>query len=141
MKKERLIGLLVFIGILFLVLFVFYPNNDQDKNTLSQTEEQEWLMTFENKETDNEFKTFNESDFDFFVYRAHVLSSEPNAENLKNKINNGGYPSFVEPFGKKQDLFAVYVGPFHTEDDIVNNIDMIQTLSESNNGEILTWKH
>ena len=90
MKKERLIGLLVFIGILILILFVFYPNNNQDKNTLSQTEEQEWLMTFENKETDNEFKTFNESDFDFFVYRAHVLSSKPNALNLKDKINNGG---------------------------------------------------
>ena len=52
------------------------------------------------------------------------------AELIKDKNNNGVYPSFVEPYGKKQDLFAVYVGPFHTEDDIVDNIDMIQTLSE-----------
>jgi cell division septation protein DedD len=68
------------------------------------------------------------------------LSSKKNANNLKDKINNGGLPSFIEPFGDKKELFAVYVGPFLTEDDIVNNIKLIQDLSESKKGEISKWK-
>ena len=89
---------------------------------------------------DEGFKVFNESDFDFFVYRAHVLSSRERAENLKNRINDGGYPSFVEEYGNGKDLFAIYVGPFLSEDDIVMNIKPIQLLSESDNGEIVRWK-
>ena len=37
-------------------------------------------------------------------------------------------------------LFAIFVGPFQTEDDIVNNMKLIQELSESNKGEISRWK-
>ncbi len=36
--------------------------------------------------------------------------------------------------------FAVYVGPFLSEDDIVNNMESIQLLSESSKGEISRWK-
>jgi len=93
-----------------------------------------------NISSDEGFKVFNESDFDFFVYRAHVLSSRERAENLKNRINDGGYPSFVEEYGNGKDLFAIYVGPFLSEDDIVMNIKSIQLLSESDNGEIVRWK-
>ena len=92
----------------------------------------------QNKEIN--FKEFNESDFDFFVYRAHVLSSQENANKLKEKIVNGGFPAFVESFGDKGNSYAIYVGPFLSEDDIVNNMDLIKIISESNNGEISRWK-
>jgi cell division septation protein DedD len=48
------------------------------------------------------FEEFEISDFDFFVYRAHVLSSEDNANNLKEKVVNGGFPAFVESFWREK---------------------------------------
>ncbi len=149
MKTERLIGLTVFLGIFISLIFVFYPNkNSSDSsNTILSVQNTEIPNLIEdsnvipNKLSPNErFRNFSESDFDFFVYRAHILSSKKNANNLKDKINNGGLPSFIEPFGDKKELFAVYVGPFLTEDDIVNNIKLIQDLSESKKGEISRWK-
>ena len=149
MKTERLIGLTVFLGIFISFIFVFYPNKDSSdsSNTILSVQNTEIPNLIEdsnvipNELSPNErFRNFSESDFDFFVYRAHILSSKKNADNLKDKINNGGLPSFVEPFGDKKELFAVYVGPFLTEDDIVNNIKLIQDLSESKKGEISKWK-
>ena len=149
MKTERLIGLTVFLGIFISFIFVFYPNKDSSNssNTILSVQNTEIPNLIEdsnvipNELSPNErFRNFSESDFDFFVYRAHILSSKRNANNLKDKINNGGLPSFVEPFGDKKELFAVYVGPFLTEDDIVNNIKLIQDLSESKKGEISKWK-
>ena len=149
MKTERLIGLTVFLGIFISFIFVFYPNkNSSDSsNTILSVQNTEIPNLIEdsnvipNELSPNErFRNFSESDFDFFVYRAHILSSKKNANNLKDKINNGGLPSFIEPFGDKKELFAVYVGPFLTEDDIVNNIKLIQDLSESKKGEISKWK-
>ena len=146
MKTERLIGLTVFLGIFISFIFVFYPNKDSSNTILSvQNTEIPNLIedsnVIPNELSPNErFRNFSESDFDFFVYRAHILSSKKNANNLKDKINNGGLPSFIEPFGDKKELFAVYVGPFLTEDDIVNNIKLIQDLSESKKGEISKWK-
>ena len=55
---------------------------------------------------------------------------------LTEQINKGGMPSFVEIFNEEKNLFAVYVGPFLSEDDILNNIDIIKKLSESNQGEV-----
>ena len=149
MKTERLIGITVFLGIFISLIFVFYPNkNSSDSsNTILSVQNTEIPNLIEdsnvipNELSPNErFRNFSESDFDFFVYRAHILSSKKNANNLKDKINNGGLPSFIEPFGDKKELFAVYVGPFLTEDDIVNNIKLIQDLSESKKGEISKWK-
>ena len=149
MKTERLIGLTVFLGIFLSFIFEFYPNkNSSDSsNTILSVQNTEIPNLIEdsnvipNELSPNErFRNFSESDFDFFVYRAHILSSKKNANNLKDKINNGGLPSFIEPFGDKKELFAVYVGPFLTEDDIVNNIKLIQDLSESKKGEISKWK-
>ena len=149
MKTERLIGLTVFLGIFISFIFVFYPNKDSSdsSNTILSVQNTEIPNLIEdsnvipNEVSPNErFRNFSESDFDFFVYRAHILSSKKNANNLKDKINNGGLPSFIEPFGDKKELFAVYVGPFLTEDDIVNNIKLIQDLSESKKGEISKWK-
>tara|TARA_B100001173_G_scaffold234376_1_gene204005 strand:+ start:1303 stop:1755 length:453 start_codon:yes stop_codon:yes gene_type:complete len=149
LKTERLIGLTVFLGIFLSFIFVFYPNKDSSNssNTILSVQNTEIPNLIEdsnvipNELSPNErFRNFSESDFDFFVYRAHILSSKKNANNLKDKINNGGLPSFIEPFGDKKELFAVYVGPFLTEDDIVNNIKLIQDLSESKKGEISKWK-
>ena len=95
---------------------------------------------FSNQYSNGDFKEFNESDFDFFVYRAHVLSSKDNAEKLKEKIVNNGFPAFVESFGDKGNLHAIYVGPFLSENDIVTNMDLIKSISESNNGEVSRWK-
>ena len=144
MQIERLIGLLALISIFTLAMYIFYPVNDQeDINGIERSQSNiktEIVDTKIDNSVKGDFQIFTESDFDFFVYRAHVLSSKENANKLKIKINNGGYPAFVEVFGDKKELFAVYVGPFLSEDDIVNNMRLIEELSESKNGEISRWK-
>ena len=143
MKTERIIGLLVFLGIFTSAMYFFYPSEyDSIKNNSNLSDESPLDTDSVNSsiQNNNQFKNFDESYFDFFVYRAHILSSKKNANNLKDKINNGGLPAFVEPFGDNQELFAIYVGPFQTEDDIVNNMKLIQELSESKKGEISRWK-
>ena len=156
MKTERIIGFLVFFGALISAIYLFYPNEDDssknslnldgkeisdvNKNDIANRTSLEEDKTAKNIPKNTQFKRFEESDFDFFVYRAHILSSKQNADNLRDKIKNGGLPAFVEPFGDNQKLFAIYVGPFQTEDDIVNNMKLIQELSESNKGEISRWK-
>ena len=135
MSVERFIGLSFLIGTLSILIITFYPksiNIDKD-NVLDE-------IVPSTKQNLSDFKEFKESDFDFFVYRAHILSSEKNAIKLSKKITDGGYPSFVEAFGDDRDLFAIYVGPFLSEDDIVTNMESIQLLSESENGEISRWK-
>jgi len=139
MKLERLLGLLAISGITLLTLFLFFPVRQSDEisfvdSTVKIDLEQPILPTTK------DFKTLTESDFDFYVYRAHVLSSEKNALRLAEQINKGGMPSFVETFNEEKNLFAVYVGPFLSEDDILNNIDIIEKLSESNQGEVKSWK-
>ena len=135
MTTERFVGLLFLTGVLVFLIVIYYPESPKINNSLIK---EEVSSIKENKM--NDFKEFNESDFDFFVYRAHVLSSKNNAIKLKEKIVDGGYPAFVDNFDNKENLFAVYVGPFLSEDDIVNNMKSIQVLSESNNGEISRWK-
>ena len=139
MQTERIVGLLFFLGILTLFMFMYFPESLSKKDNINSDK---LISLSSNKEVKiiNGFKEFEESDFDFFVYRAHVLSSKDNANNLKEKVVNGGFPAFVEIFGDKGNLYAVYVGPFLSEDDIVNNMELIQALSESKNGEISRWK-
>jgi len=132
MTAERFVGLLFLTSVFVFLVFIFYPDVSERDTSLIK---QESSYTEEGG-----FKEFKESDFDFFVYRAHVLSSENNANKLKEKIVIGGYPAFVETFDDKDNLFAVYVGPFLSEDDIVNNMESIQSLSESTKGEISRWK-
>jgi cell division septation protein DedD len=88
--------------------------------------------------TDAEF--LKESDFDLFVLRVHVLSSLENAETLSEKIKKGGYPSFVEVFGKNKNLYAIYVGPFLSKEEISSNIGDIKEVSQSSQGEVTRWK-
>ena len=131
---KRILGLIFFLALITLFAIVYYPKTT-DINSIEVTKE----PTFSNQNNDD-FKEFNESDFDFFVYRAHVLSSKDNANKLKEKIVNNGFPAFIESFGDKGNLHAIYVGPFLSEDDIVSNMDLIKSISESNNGEISRWK-
>ena len=135
MSVERFIGLSFLIGTLSILIITFYPKsiNIDKVDVLDE-------IVPATKQNLSDFKEFKESDFDFFVYRAHILSSEKNAIKLSKKITDGGYPSFVEAFGDDRDLFAIYVGPFLSEDDIVTNMESIQLLSESENGEISRWK-
>ena len=135
MSVERFIGLSFLIVTLSILIITFYPKsiNIDKVDVLDE-------IVPATKQNLSEFKEFKESDFDFFVYRAHILSSEKNAIKLSKKITDGGYPSFVEAFGDDRDLFAIYVGPFLSEDDIVTNMESIQLLSESENGEISRWK-
>ena len=143
MTFERLVGLFFFIGSILILVITFYPETNsyivddditEDKNSSSN------IKINSNNKLPNNFKNFSISDFDLFVYRAHVLSSKENSASIVNKINNGGLPAFFEVFEKNDKLFAVYVGPFVSESDIVNNMDTIKRLSESQNGEILRWK-
>ncbi len=142
MNLNRLVGSTVFICILLILMLYFYPSNITNQKDISQVIEfQDTNDMLEKPEANSEkFKTFSESDFDFFVYRAHVLSSENNSELIVKKIKNGGFPAFLETLGDNNELFVVYVGPFLSEDDIVNNMEAIQRLSESQNGEISRWK-
>ena len=135
MSKERFVGLIFLIAIFSFTIIKYYPQN----NNIDE------LLPIQNFSTEsiikeNNFREFKESDFDFFVYRAHVLSSKENADKLVEQVLNSGFPSFVESFGENGDLFAIYVGPFLSKDDIVNNMDLIQLVSESSNGEISRWK-
>ena len=136
MQTERIVGLLFFLGTMILFMFVYFP----ESSTAKDSNKLEMFSPNNEAKASYGFEEFEISDFDFFVYRAHVLSSEDNANNLKEKVVNGGFPAFVESFGEKKNLYAVYVGPFLSEDDIVNNMELIQTLSESKNGEISRWK-
>ena len=156
MKTERIIGFLVFFGLFISAIYLFYPNEyDSSKNPLNTDDKEtsnvnkndianvisiEEDKTAKNIPKNTQFKRFEESDFDFFVYRAHILSSKEKAYELRDKINDGGLTASVKPFGDNQKLFAIYVGPFQTEDDIVNNMNLIQKLSESKKGEISRWK-
>ena len=143
MTFERLVGLFFFIGSILILVITFYPetnsfiaNDDlkDDKNASSN------ININSNDNLPDNFKNFSISDFDLFVYRAHVLSSKENSEAIGNMVNDGGLPAFFEAFEENSKLFAVYVGPFVSESDIVNNMDTIKRLSESQHGEILRWK-
>ena len=143
MTFERLVGLFFFVGSILILVITFYPETNSfiadDDLTEDKNSSLNKNINSNNNRPEN-FKNFSISDFDLFVYRAHVLSSKENSEVIVNKVNNGGLPAFFEVFEENDKLFAVYVGPFVSESDIVNNMDTIKRLSESQNGEILRWK-
>ena len=132
---KRILGLIFFLALISLFAILYYPKTTEITSIEVNNE-----SISSNQNSNGDFKEFDESDFDFFVYRAHVLSSKDNANKLKEKIANNGFPAFVESFGDKGNLHAIYVGPFLSEDDIVTNMDLIKSISESNNGEISRWK-
>ena len=159
MNIERFVGLVFSISALLILLFVVltpqvdYQQDFKIADTASETEEiakiefeeESIEITKEDplkpsKEIVADVANIDRSDFDLFVLRVHVLSSEENAKKMVTKINEGGFPAFTEVFGSKKNLHAVYVGPFIEESDINQNIELIQKVSESKNGEISRWK-
>ena len=157
MNIERILGLVVSISLLLVLLFVVLkPQIDyQQEFTVSNpvinkiTSEDEKAIEVEEKESEvlkenpifeSDVANIKKSDFDLFVLRVHVLSSKDNAKKMVSQINEGGFPAFTEIFGAKQNLHAVYVGPFIEKSDIELNMDLIQQVSESKNGEISRWK-
>ena len=93
MRLERIVGLFFISALLIFLMFIFYPKDLSNNNTadLVKAKKIEIEVT-----KDKNFNEFVETDFDFFVYRAHVLSSKKNADILKNEIEEGGYPAFIE---------------------------------------------
>ena len=143
MTFERLVGLFFFIGSILILVITFYPETNSFVANDDLTDEKNSSSNININSNDNHqdnFKNFSISDFDLFVYKAHVLSSKENSQAIVNTVNDGGLPAFFEEFEENDKLFAVYVGPFVSESDIVNNMDTIKRLSESQNGEILRWK-
>ena len=159
MNIERIVGLVFSISALLILLFVVLtPQVDyqQDFKIADAAPEIEEIAKIEFEEESKEIAkeetlkpkkeiisdaaNIDRSDFDLFVLRVHVLSSEDNAKKMVTKINEGGFPAFTEIFGSKKNLHAVYVGPFIEESDINQNIELIQKVSESQNGEISRWK-
>ena len=159
MNIERIVGLVFSISALLILLFVVLtPQVDyqQDFKIADAAPEIEEIAKIEFEEESKEIAkeeplkpkkeiisdaaNIDRSDFDLFVLRVHVLSSEDNAKKMVTKINEGGFPAFTEVFGSKKNLHAVYVGPFIEESDINQNIELIQKVSESQNGEISRWK-
>ena len=159
MNIERIVGLVFSISTLLILLFVVLtPQVDyqQDFKIADASPEIEEIAKIEfeeeskeivkeeplkpNKEIVVDVANIDRSDFDLFVLRVHVLSSEDNAKKMVTKINEGGFPAFTEVFGSKKNLHAVYVGPFIEESDINQNIELIQKVSDSQNGEISRWK-
>ncbi|MDA9033726.1 SPOR domain-containing protein [Gammaproteobacteria bacterium] len=157
MNIERIVGLVFSIGILLVLLFVVLtPQIDYqqefkvsnpitnetslEKENLIEAEVEEKEIFKESLIMNSDVASIEKSDFDLFVLRVHVLSSEDNANKMVTKINQGGFPAFTEIFGTKKNLHAVYVGPFLERDDIESNIELIQKVSESRKGEISSWK-
>ena len=157
MNIERIVGLVFSISLLLVLLFVvltpqiYYQQEFTvsdpviNETTVSdeeavEVEEKEIEVLIESPIFEFEVANIEKSDFDLFVLRVHVLSSEDNAKKMVTKINEGGFPAFTEIFGTKKNLHAVYVGPFIEKNDIELNIEAIQKVSESKNGEISRWK-
>ena len=115
MNIERLIGLIFSIGLWLVVLFVFLtPQIDYQQEfkveEIATSEKpivkeninvpnikEEMIEEEQSYSKNNNTSQINESDFDVFVMRVHVLSSEKNASDIVIKINEGGFPSFNEP--------------------------------------------
>ena len=163
MNIERFVGLAFSIGLLLLTLFVFLePQIDyQQEQTIEVVSEVLETNTIESIELEKPVvqkteetldKTsvpknknltvmdIEQSDFDLFVLRVHVLSSEENAAAMVKKLEENGLIAFTEIFGENKDLHAVYVGPFIDEDDIHTNIELIQKVAGTTKGEIFRWK-
>jgi len=167
MDIQRFVGLAFSIGLLLVTLFVFLkPQIDYQQeqtidlvNTIEEVvadkldqvvvidEKKQQIEPVEDIIEPSEVKSTNldamnikKSDFDLFVLRVHVLSSQDNATAMVTKLQENGIIAFTEIFGDEKNLHAVYVGPFIDENDIHNNIELIQKVSETTEGEIFRWK-
>ena len=167
MDIQRFVGLAFSIGLLLVTLFVFLKpqidyQQEQTVNVVNNIQEVVQDMSIEivaTEEIEQKQKPqedvakltvtqnkelgamdIKKSDFDLFVLRVHVLSSQDNATAMVTKLKENGIIAFTEIFGEEKNLHAVYVGPFIDENDIHNNIELIQKVSETTEGEIFRWK-
>jgi len=167
MDIQRFVGLAFSIGLLLLTLFVFLkPQIDYQQeqtidlvNTIEEVvadkpdqvvvidEKKQQIEPVEDiiepsevKSTNLDAMNINKSDFDLCVLRVHVLSTQDNATAMVTKLQENGIIAFTEIFGDEKNLHAVYVGQFIDENDIHNNIELIQKVSETTEGEIFRWK-
>ena len=149
MSIKRFTGLVFIIGLLLLTLFVFLKPQinyqygrevklDEDNKEIVPTKDID--VVFDTKNKNLEAMSIKKSDFDMFVLRVHVLSSKDSATLMVTKLQDNGILTFAEVFGEEKNLYAVYVGPFHEENDMHNNIEHIQKISETTKGEIFRWK-
>ena len=163
MNIERFVGLAFSIGLLLLTLFVFLkpqidyqqeqkvevvsdtidlqPDNSmQVVETVTPKKDDDPSENSVPKNKDLAVMNIDQSDFDLFVLRLHVLSSEDNAIAMVKKLEESGVIAFTEIFGENKDLHAVYAGHFIDEIDIHNNIELIQKVAGTTKGEIFRWK-
>jgi len=167
MDIQRFVGLAFSIGLLLVTLFVFLKpqidyQQEQTVNVVNNIQEvvavetvqvvvvdeksqqiepvEDIVEPSEVKSTNLNTMNIKKSDFDLFVLRVHVLSSQDNATAMVTKLQENGIIAFSEIFGEEKNLHAVYVGPFIDENDIHNNIELIQKVSETTEGEIFRWK-
>jgi cell division septation protein DedD len=169
MNLERFIGFIFLVSAILMVGLLIEPQDQYKKKELivldNQPEKENEEVIQENENVESLAKpkivsetkaeeqpssklidqTYNqdfleESDYDLYVLRVHVLSSEEKAQNLSKKIKEGGYPSFVEVFGDNKNRYAIFVGPFLSKEEITSNMEDIKKVSQSNQGEVLRWK-
>src|SRR5210317_1394079 len=104
MNIERVVGLVFSISILLVLLFVVLtPQIDyQQEFKVSNPSINETSVEKENfvesPLINSDLASIEKSDFDLFVLRVHVLSSEDRANTMVTKINQGGFPAFTEIF-------------------------------------------
>lgn len=145
MSSERLVGFFVLFGLVTLVFFIFFPEKSVSNQSILENKKIESVeKNYKNPDKkllsfDLEFESFDESDFDFFVLKGNSFEDKKNAERSLNKLNDAGYPAFIEKSEKINNFYVVYVGPFLEKNDILNDIENIQIISESKNEEILRW--
>lgn len=145
MSSERLVGFFVLFGLVTLVFFIFFPEKSVSNQSILENKKIESVeKKYKNPDKklssfDLEFESFDESDFDFFVLKGNSFEDKKNAERSLKKLNDAGYPAFIEKSEKINNLYVVYVGPFLEKNDILNDIENIQIISESKNEEILRW--
>jgi cell division septation protein DedD len=157
MNIDRIVGLVFSIAALLLILFVVLSPQIEYQTEFSKINSDELIEISEQESPtkitsslaespnnqiniDTKVSDIKESDFDVFVLRVHVLSSKENALRIVEKVKESGFPAFTEVFGSKKNLYAVYVGPFISQDDIKLNLEQIEKIAESSSGEIIKWK-
>lgn len=125
MNIERFVGLAFSIGLLLLTLFVFLKpqidyqqeqkievvsdtidlqsdNSMQVVETVTPKKDDDPSENSVPKNKDLAVMNIDQSDFDLFVLRLHVLSSEDNAIAMVKKLEESGVIAFTEIFGENK---------------------------------------
>jgi len=126
MNLEKIVGL-IFVILMGLIIFIF---------VLSPQPKYQDSISYQLAPN---ARGLSKDDFEMYVVRVNVFENEENAKSLKKNINNY-FPAYIESLPSNDDLIAVYVGPFRTKEDIKKNIEFIYEISETDSGEVVSWK-